>query len=122
MWSLINRFRQINALATITRSYHYLNRQTVVQSVFNTNNNNNTTLINNNLLLKTVTPLINPNCGFKVKGKLKRRCKDCYFVVRGERLYNICKTHPRHKQMAMKKDDDKSWIITHATQSKVRSY
>jgi len=60
--------------------------------------------------------------GFKVKGNLKRRCKDCYIVVRQERGYVICPTHPRHKQMSMKKRDYKSWILTHATQSKERGF
>nr|CAD7456867.1 unnamed protein product [Timema tahoe] len=67
-------------------------------------------------LLNSFVPMFIPVCGFKVKGKLKRRCKDCYFVMRQERLYVICKTHPRHKQMAMKKKEKNTWILTHATQ------
>ncbi|XP_037906504.1 39S ribosomal protein L36, mitochondrial [Hermetia illucens] len=73
-------------------------------------------------LLRPTVPLVEQVAGFKVKGRLRRRCKDCYFVIRQERLYVICKTHPRHKQMAMKQRDYKSWILTHATQSKVRPY
>ena len=73
-------------------------------------------------ILKTTTPLVTQSCGFKVKGRLRRRCKDCNFVVRQERLYVICKTHPRHKQMALKKQDKSTWILTHATQSPVRPY
>lgn len=73
-------------------------------------------------LLAPVNSLIQQVAGFKVKGRLKRRCKDCYIVVRQERGYVICPTHPRHKQMAMKKRDYKSWILTHATQSKERGY
>lgn len=68
------------------------------------------------------SPQLMQSCGFKVKGRLRRRCKDCYFVVREGRMYNICKTHPRHKQMAMKKKDKNTWILTHAMQSKVRPY
>ncbi|KFB44444.1 AGAP005927-PA-like protein [Anopheles sinensis] len=67
-------------------------------------------------------PLLQHACGFKVKGRLKRRCKDCYFVMRQERLYVICKTHPRHKQMSMKKHDRNTWILTDATQSKIRAW
>lgn len=67
----------------------------------------------------SVTP---PSCGFKVKGRLRRRCKDCYFVRRQERLYIICPTHPRHKQMSMVKDPKNTWILTHATQSKIRPW
>ncbi|XP_050075856.1 uncharacterized protein LOC126563268 [Anopheles maculipalpis] len=67
-------------------------------------------------------PLLNLVSGFKVKGRLKRRCKDCYFVMRQERLYVICKTHPRHKQMSMKKHDRNTWILTDATQGKVRAW
>ncbi|XP_065359725.1 uncharacterized protein mRpL36 [Calliphora vicina] len=73
-------------------------------------------------LLAPVSSLMNQVAGFKVKGRLKRRCKDCYFVIRQQRHYVICPTHPRHKQMSMKKRDYKSWILTHATQSKVRPF
>lgn len=73
-------------------------------------------------LLVPVSSLVNQVSGFKVKGRLKRRCKDCYFVIRQQRHYVICPTHPRHKQMSMKKKDYKSWILTHATQSKIRPY
>lgn len=63
-----------------------------------------------------------PVCGFKVKGRLRRRCKDCYFVVREQRLYVICKTHPKHKQMSMVKKEKNTWILTHATMGKVRPW
>uniref|UniRef100_A0A8C5EZA8 Ribosomal protein n=2 Tax=Gouania willdenowi TaxID=441366 RepID=A0A8C5EZA8_GOUWI len=39
-----------------------------------------------------------PSVGMKTKSALKRRCKDCFFVVRRGRLFVFCKTHPRHKQ------------------------
>uniref|UniRef100_A0A8D8P5D6 Ribosomal protein n=1 Tax=Culex pipiens TaxID=7175 RepID=A0A8D8P5D6_CULPI len=74
------------------------------------------------LLLPAAGPLLSQVCGFKVKGRLKRRCKDCYFVVRQQRLFVICKTHPRHKQMSMKKRDHNTWILTDATQSPVRAW
>lgn len=35
-------------------------------------------------LLQAVTPIVNQSCGMKVKGQLRRRCKDCYFVWRHE--------------------------------------
>uniref|UniRef100_A0A182QXP1 Ribosomal protein n=1 Tax=Anopheles farauti TaxID=69004 RepID=A0A182QXP1_9DIPT len=73
---------------------------------------------NSGLLQTPTVPLLSLVSGFKVKGRLKRRCKDCYFVMRQERLYVICKTHPRHKQMSMKKHDRNTWILTDATQSK----
>lgn len=65
---------------------------------------------------------VQPSCGFKMKRVLKRRCKDCYFVVREDRLHIICKTHPRHKQMAIKSKEKDTWILTHAMQSPVRPY
>lgn len=76
------------------------------------------------ILLNTcnVTPLVNQSCGFKFKRVLKRRCKDCYYVVRENRLHVICKTHPRHKQLAITKPEKSTWILTHAMQSKVRPY
>uniref|UniRef100_A0A182WJZ4 Ribosomal protein n=1 Tax=Anopheles minimus TaxID=112268 RepID=A0A182WJZ4_9DIPT len=79
-------------------------------------------LAGSNLLQARLVPLLNLVSGFKVKGRLKRRCKDCYFVMRQERLYVICKTHPRHKQMSMKKHDRNTWILTDATQGKVRAW
>ena len=73
-------------------------------------------------LLTPFVPTLVPNCGFKVVGKLKKRCKDCYKVVRQERTYIICKTKPRHKQMSMKKDEDKTWILTSATMGPKRPW
>lgn len=61
-------------------------------------------------------------CGFKVKGFLKRRCKDCYFIMRQNRLHVLCKTHPRHKQMQVQKKEKNTLILSHATQSKVRPW
>lgn len=43
-------------------------------------------------------PCIQPSAGMKTKSALKRRCKDCFFVVRRGRLFVFCKTNPRHKQ------------------------
>ncbi|CAH1981652.1 unnamed protein product [Acanthoscelides obtectus] len=63
-----------------------------------------------------------PSCGMKVRGRLRRRCKDCYFVMREGRLYVMCKTHGRHKQMSMVKDPKNTWILSHATQGKVRPW
>lgn len=73
-------------------------------------------------ILQSTSPLLQLSCGFKVKGLLKRRCKDCYYVIRQNRGYIICKTHPRHKQMAMVQRPEKKWILTHAIQCKVRPY
>lgn len=61
-------------------------------------------------------------CGFKVKGKPRRRCKDCFFVVREQRVFVLCKSSPRHKQMSMVKDPRNTWMLSHATQSKVRPW
>ncbi|KAJ8921135.1 hypothetical protein NQ315_013606 [Exocentrus adspersus] len=74
-----------------------------------------------NFLIPSSHSLI-PSCGFKVKGRVRRRCKDCYMVRREERLYVICKTHPRHKQMSMVKKPKDTWILSHATQSKYRPW
>ena len=73
-------------------------------------------------LLTPSIPLLLPNCGFKVVGKPKKRCKDCYKVVRDSRLYVICKTKPRHKQMSMVKDEDKTWILSSATMGPKRPW
>lgn len=73
-------------------------------------------------LLQPSSLALNFDRGFKQMGRLKRRCKDCYFVMRQERLYVICKTHPRHKQMQMKKKEKNTWILTDATQSPIRAW
>lgn len=78
--------------------------------------------IGKQLLAAPALPQLTQRCGFKVKGRLRRRCKDCYFVMRQGRLYNLCNTHPRHKQMSMVKKPKNTWILTHATQSKVRPW
>lgn len=73
-------------------------------------------------LLTPFSPMLNQACGFKVKGVVRRRCQHCYIVVRDERVYNICPKFPRHKQMSMKAKPLNTWILTHATQSKVRPW
>lgn len=73
-------------------------------------------------LLAPSIPMVNSVCGFKIKGRVTRRCKDCYFVVRGGRMHVICDKHPRHKQKAMWKKPHNTWILTHASQSPVRPW
>lgn len=60
--------------------------------------------------------------GLKIQGRVKRRCKDCYMVMREGRLYVECKTFGRHKQVTIAKKPKNSWILSHATQSKVRPW
>lgn len=72
--------------------------------------------------LQSVLPIYNSVCGLKTKGRLQLRCKDCYFVCREERWYVMCKTHPRHKQVKMKKRDYKTWIVTSGSQKPVRGW
>lgn len=73
-------------------------------------------------ILAPTSPMINLVCGFKIKGRVRRRCKDCYFVVRDGRMHVICPKHPRHKQKAMRKKPHNTWILTHASQSPVRPW
>ncbi|KAK9872059.1 hypothetical protein WA026_015306 [Henosepilachna vigintioctopunctata] len=103
----------LNILLPAVKSFHTLNRPNLGAFVnaFQTSK----------FLLPRVVDFI-PSCGFKVKATVRRRCKDCYIVKRQERWYNLCKTHPRHKQMSMKKSERKTWILTHATQGKVRPW
>lgn len=46
-------------------------------------------------------PCLQPSLGFKTKGVIKKRCKDCYKVKRRGRWFIYCKTNPRHKQRQM---------------------
>ncbi|XP_017053399.1 39S ribosomal protein L36, mitochondrial [Drosophila ficusphila] len=113
-----------NGLST-ARGFHILIRPAAPVSEIMQNSHlmaGTTAISQGSGLLTPCSTLLQQVAGFKVKGRLKRRCKDCYIVVRQQRGYVICPTHPRHKQMAMKKRDYKSWILTHATQSKERGY
>ncbi|XP_051007028.1 39S ribosomal protein L36, mitochondrial [Acomys russatus] len=44
---------------------------------------------------------LQPSQGFKTKGVIKKRCKDCYMVKRRGRWFVYCKTNPKHKQRQM---------------------
>ncbi|CAG4950192.1 unnamed protein product [Colias eurytheme] len=78
--------------------------------------------LNSAKLLQVQLPIINPVCTLKVKGRVQRRCRSCYLVYRQERLYNMCKEHPRHKQVLRAPKPHNTWILTHASQSKVRPW
>ncbi|VVC86724.1 unnamed protein product [Leptidea sinapis] len=73
-------------------------------------------------LLSVQSPLLNFACNLKVRGKVKRRCKACYLVARDGRLYNMCAERPRHKQVLRAPKPLNTWILTHASQSKVRPW
>ncbi|CAG9793868.1 unnamed protein product [Diatraea saccharalis] len=73
-------------------------------------------------LLTPITPMINLICNMKVKGRVRRRCKACYFVVRDQRYYIMCPKFPRHKQMAMRQKPHNRYILTSASQSPVRPW
>ncbi|XP_052598879.1 39S ribosomal protein L36, mitochondrial [Peromyscus californicus insignis] len=53
------------------------------------------------LLCGRPLPQLQPSQGFKTKGVIKRRCRDCYMVKRRGRWFVLCKTNPRHKQRQM---------------------
>lgn len=67
-------------------------------------------------------PQLIQSCGMKARMSVRRRCRDCYLVVRGAVLYNMCPTHPRHKQMKKHPKLGHIWILSHATQSKIRPW
>lgn len=72
--------------------------------------------------LKPSLPTLSFKCTYKIRGKPKLRCQDCYKVIRDGRLYVECKSLGRHKQTEMKKKPRTTWILAHATQSKVRPW
>ncbi|XP_058420366.1 large ribosomal subunit protein bL36m [Diceros bicornis minor] len=53
------------------------------------------------LLSSRLAPILPPALGFKTKGVIKKRCKDCYKVKRRGRWFIYCKTNPKHKQRQM---------------------
>lgn len=73
-------------------------------------------------ILQPASIFINIQRGMKQVGRVKRRCRDCYFMVRDERLFVLCKTHPRHKQMSIIKKKKNQRFLTDATQSVVRAW
>ncbi|KAL7632138.1 UNVERIFIED_CONTAM: hypothetical protein RMT77_017542 [Armadillidium vulgare] len=73
-------------------------------------------------LLKVSTPQFQPVNGMKAKGKVQRRCPDCYLVWRQGRLFNLCKTKPRHNQMQKVPKEKETWIITFASRKPVRDW
>uniref|UniRef100_A0A8C6HNF7 Ribosomal protein n=1 Tax=Mus spicilegus TaxID=10103 RepID=A0A8C6HNF7_MUSSI len=46
-------------------------------------------------------PTLLPSLGFKTKGVIKKRCKDCYKVKRRGCWFILCKTNPKHTQRQM---------------------
>lgn len=125
-------FRHLSKLTRFLQPANFAQSSFVIQ-----NNLRNFSLLSSNIINRDVTstknmlqtPLLQPASltltperGFKQMGKLKKRCKDCFFVMRHERLYVLCKTHPRHKQMQMKKKEKNTWILTDATQSPQRAW
>ncbi|XP_028030041.1 39S ribosomal protein L36, mitochondrial [Bombyx mandarina] len=72
--------------------------------------------------VKPVIPLVTQISGIKIKGRVRRRCRSCYFVFRDERVYIMCSKFPRHKQMSMKPKPHNTWILTQASQSPVRPW
>lgn len=84
---------------------------------------NNTPKILSINQLPAVTGLsLIPSRGFKVFGKVRRRCKDCYIVTRDQRVYNLCKVHQKHKQMSIRHTDKAYYILTGVQQKKRREW
>lgn len=120
MFIFLGRMQRILSVArTLTSLVHLQNKQSIQQSFFSTIQKPG---VNLESWLTPFSPVINLSCGFKVKGHVRRRCKSCYIVIRDERVYNICPKYPRHKQMSMKPKPHNTWILTHATQSRVRPW
>lgn len=79
-------------------------------------------LWNPSLSLNPANFSVIPNCGMKVKGIPKLRCKDCYYIRKEGRLFVNCDTHPRHKQMEMLIKKKKTWLLSHACMSQYCPY
>jgi len=67
------------------------------------------------LLPTAFLPTVVPSCTIKVKAYLKRRCKDCYSLVKGGRSYIFCKTHKRHNCASIVPSIKVTAIMTSAT-------
>lgn len=73
-------------------------------------------------LLQPLLPIYNFTCSLKTKTLLHRRCKHCLLMWKNGRKYIICKVKPRHNQVERVKKEKNTWILTHATQSKIREW
>ncbi|KAF0303717.1 39S ribosomal protein L36, mitochondrial [Amphibalanus amphitrite] len=76
----------------------------------------------NGPLLATSTPQVVPSCGMKMRYALRRRCKHCYKVARGQRWYIMCPVHPRHKQMSLVPHPKTQWILSDVMQTPRRPW
>jgi len=63
-----------------------------------------------------------PVRGMKIKGRVKRRCKDCYLIWVEGILHNRCKTHQRHKQMRQPMYWANARLLTHRSMSPKRPW
>ncbi|CAL7939790.1 unnamed protein product [Xylocopa violacea] len=101
----------------INRNMHYMcNKQ------YSYNLSNVCTNKTSSTLLQPLLPMYNFACGLKMKTILKRRCKSCIICWKNDRKYVICKEKPRHNQVERKKEACSTWILTSASQSKVREW
>ncbi|KAF0748306.1 mitochondrial ribosomal protein L36 [Aphis craccivora] len=98
----------MNFLSNLFRKASIINRAPQLLSVLNTPSVNGLSIV--------------PFRGFKVFGKVRKRCKDCYFVTRDQRLYNLCKTFQKHKQMSIRHQDKAYYILTSVQQKKQREW
>lgn len=84
---------------------------------------NNTPKIISIINLPSFTGLfLIPSRGFKVFGKVRRRCKNCYIVTRDQRVYNLCKSHQKHKQMSIRHTDKAYYILTGVQQKREKEW
>lgn len=125
--SNIARFLQPAILSTQPNLIHQVNNSLRNFSILSCNIINRNAPISasyplTSSLLQPSSCLVIADRGMKQVGRVRRRCKDCYMMIRHERVYNFCKTHPRHKQMSMVKKPKNTWILTDATQSKRRAW
>ncbi|CAL8096832.1 unnamed protein product [Orchesella dallaii] len=60
--------------------------------------------------------------GLKYKGRVRRRCKDCFMIWINGNLWNLCKTHQRHKAILKPPYWANQRILTHATMAPKRAW
>ncbi|XP_076029959.1 mitochondrial ribosomal protein L36 isoform X2 [Oratosquilla oratoria] len=109
-------------LQTSCRSFHVLNSMKSTSGSSFTVTPGTGYALSNTTIAQPQLPTLVPACGMKQVGKVQKRCADCYLVMRKGRLYNMCKTKPRHKQMSMVKKEKNTWVITHASMSPKRPW
>lgn len=105
--------------SVISRTYTPANYYSILSSSITLSNA--ATFRTSNFLAPVVCSAVQA-CGMKVKGLVRKRCKDCYMVYKDHKIYNYCKTKPKHNQRNRTPNEKEYFILTEITHGRIRKY